>query len=100
MNKTKVVLVSLILVVQVLTIVGGFYAYREMDNMLWKALLDYKKLVEETGGPIIDYGLIPNPLAPLLPLVLLGVVSTIALLILEVREGEKVGERSEIPVEA
>lgn len=89
MNKTKVVLLSLIAVVQILTIVGGFYAYRQMSEMLWKTMWDYKKLVEETGGLIIDYGLIPNPFAPLLPLVLLVLFSTIALLILEVREGKE-----------
>jgi len=86
MNKIiKVGLLSLIAITQVSTIVGGFIAYEQMSEMLWKSLLAYKRLVEETGGLIIDYGFIPNPFAPLLPLVLLGLFSTIVLLIDEVR---------------
>ena len=86
MRKTKrVVLLSLIAIVQMLTIIGGFFAYEQMSDMLWKSLWDYKKLLEKTGGPIIDYGLIPNPFAPLLPLVLLGLFLTIVLLVDEIR---------------
>jgi len=81
----KVGLLSLIAIVQVLTIVGGFIAYEQMSEMLWKSMLAYKKLVEETGGLIIDYGLIPNPFAPLFLLVLLGLFSTVVLLIDEIR---------------
>ena len=84
--KTKKVgLLFLIAVVQMLTIVGGFFAYKQMSGMLWKSLWDYKELVEKTGGRIIDYGLIPNPFAPLLPLVLLGLFLTIVLLVDEIR---------------
>jgi len=84
--KTKKVgLLSLIAIVQMLTIVGGFFAYKQMSGMLWKLRWDYKELVEKTGGLIIDYGLTPNPFAPLLPLVLLGLVLTIALLVDEIR---------------
>ena len=85
MNRPKVVLLSLIAVVQISTIVGGFFAYREMSQMLWKSLMAYKELVEETGGLIIDFGLIPNPFAPLLPLVLLGLFLAIVLLVLELK---------------
>jgi hypothetical protein len=56
-----------------------------MSEMLWKSMLAYKELVEETGGPIVDYGLIPNPFAPLFPLVLLGLFSTVVLLIDQIR---------------
>jgi hypothetical protein len=81
---TKIVLLSLIAIVQMLTIIGGFFAYERMSDMLWKSLWDYKELVEKTGGRIIDYGLIPNPFAPLLPLVLLGLFLTIVLLVDEI----------------
>lgn len=85
MNRARAVLLSLIAVVQISTIVGGFYAYREMSQMLWKSQMAYKELYEETGGRIIDFGLIPNPFAPLLPLVLLGLFSAIVLLALELK---------------
>jgi len=68
MNKIiKIGLLSLIAIVQALTVVGGFIAYEQMSEMLEKSLLAYKKLFEETHGVIIDYGLIPNPFAPLFP---------------------------------
>jgi hypothetical protein len=82
---TKVGLLSLVVIVQVSIIVGGFIAYQQMSEMRWESMLAYKELVEETGGIIIDFGLIPNPFAPLFPLVLLGLFSTIVLLIDEVR---------------
>ena len=86
MNRSiKAGLLCLIAIVQVSTIVGGFFAYQHMSDMLWKLALDYKELVEETEGIIIDYGLFPNPFAPLLPLVLFVLVSTIVLLVDEVR---------------
>jgi len=75
-------------IVQLATIVGGHIGYLQMSGMLWNLQVAYKELVEETGGPIIDYGLTPNPFAPLLPLVLLGLFSTIALIIDEVRHKE------------
>jgi len=82
---TKIVLLLLIGIVQVLTIIGGFFAYEQMSDMLWKLRWDYKELLDKTGGPIIDYGLIPNPFAPLLPLVLLDLFLTIVLLVDEIR---------------
>jgi len=86
MNKiTKVGLLSSIAIVQVLTIVGRFIAYEQMSETMSKLMWDYKKLYEETHGIIIDYGLIPNPFAPLFPLVLLGLSLTVVLLIDEVR---------------
>jgi len=81
----KVGLLSIIAIVQLSTIVGGFFAYQQMSEMLWESMYAYKKLAEETGGHIVDYGTIPNPFAPLFPLVLLGLFSTMALLIAEVR---------------
>ena len=81
----KIGLLSLIAVVQVLTVIGGFIAYQQMSETMWKLMWNYKKLYEETHGAIIDYGLMPNPFAPLFPLVLLGLFLTIVLLIDEVR---------------
>jgi len=86
MNKTmKVGLLCLIAIVQVSTIVGGFFAYEEMSERYWKLMYDYVTLFEETRGLHITPGLITNPFAPLLPLVLLGLFLTIVLLIDEVR---------------
>jgi hypothetical protein len=61
--------------------VVGFAAHQQMHEMLWDSMLAYKELVEEKGEVIIDFGLIPNPFAPLLPLVILGLLLTSALLI-------------------
>jgi len=82
---TKIVLLLLIGIVQVLTIIGGFFACEQMSDMLWKLRWDYKEVLDKTGGLIIDYGLIPNPFRPLLPLVLLGLFLTIVLLVDEIR---------------
>lgn len=85
MNKNvKVGLLSLIAIMQVSTIIAGFFAYQQMYEMLWKSMLAYKELVEETGGRIIDYGLIPNPFVIVAPLIFLGLFATIVLLIDEV----------------
>jgi hypothetical protein len=84
-KTTKVGLLSLVVIVQVSIIAGGFIAYQQMSEMLWKSMNAYKHLVEETNGITVDSGLIPNPFAPLLPIVLLGLFSTIVLLIDEVR---------------
>ena len=82
---TKIVLLLLIGIVQMLTIIGGFFAYKQMSDMLWKLRMDYKELYEKTGDLIITYGWIPNPFAPLIPLVLLGLFLTIVLLVDEIR---------------
>jgi hypothetical protein len=82
MNKiTRVGLLSLIAIVQVLTIVGGFIAYEQMSETMSRLEWNYKKLYEETHGIIIDYGLTPDPFAPLFPLTLLGLFLTAVLLI-------------------
>ena len=85
MSKLRVGLLSLIALVQVLTIVGGFIAYQQMSERYYELLWDYKKLYEEAGELIIDFGIPPNPFAPLLPLVLFGVFLTIVLLVDEVK---------------
>jgi len=64
---TKVGLLSLIAIVQVLTIVGGFIAYEQMSETTSKLMWDYKKLYEETHGIIIDYGLTLIPLLLFFP---------------------------------
>jgi hypothetical protein len=82
MNRiARVVLLSLIAMMQVLTLVGGFIAYEQMSGAMWKLQMDYKALYEETHDLIIDYGLIPSPFSPLIPLILLGLFSTAVLLI-------------------
>lgn len=70
---------------QILTIIGGFFAYEQMSDTLSKLQWDYKELVEKTEGVIIDFFLNPNPFAPLLSLVLLGLLLTIVLLVDEIR---------------
>jgi hypothetical protein len=86
MNRiTRVGLLSLIAIVQVLTIVGGFIAYEQMSETMSRLEWDYKELYLETHSVHIDYGLTPNPFAPLFPLVLLGLFLTAVLLIDQVR---------------
>jgi len=86
MNKiTKVGLLSLITIVQALTLVGGFIAYEQMSETMTRLKWDYKVLYEETHDLIIDFGLNPNPFAPLIPLVLFGLFLTVVLLIDQVR---------------
>lgn len=85
MSKLRVAVLSLIVLVQVLTIVGGFIAYEEMSgrySRLWK---DYEELVWETEGIMIDPVFLSNPFAPLLPLVLFGLFLTVVLLVDEVK---------------
>ncbi len=52
-----------------------------MAETISKLQGDYKELYEETHGLIIDYGLTPNPFAPLVPLTLLGLFLTAVLFI-------------------
>ena len=86
MNKiTKVGLLSLIAIVQALTLVGGFIAYEQMSQTVWRLEMDYKALYEETHDLIIDFMPNPNPFAPLIPLVLLGLFLTAVLLVNQVR---------------
>jgi hypothetical protein len=86
MNKiTKVGLLSLIAIVQTLTLVGGFIAYEQMSETMTRLKWDYKVLYEETHDLIIDFMPNPNPFAPLIPLVLLGLFLTVVLLVDQVR---------------
>jgi len=88
MNKiTKVGVLSLITIVQALTLIGGFIAYEQMSETIWRLEMNYKVLYEETHDLIIDFGLNPNPFAPLIPLVLLGLFLTVVLLVDQVRHG-------------
>jgi hypothetical protein len=101
MNKiTRVGLLSLLAIVQVLTIVGGFIAYEQMSETMWRLEWNYKKLYEETHGVIIDYGLTPTPLGLLFPLDLLGLFLTAVLLIDQVHhknaENRNIGENSNL----
>jgi len=55
MNKNvKVGLLSLIAIMHVSTIIGGFFAYRQMYETIWQSQVAHKKLVEKTEGIIID----------------------------------------------
>ena len=86
MNKIiKVGLLSLIAMTQTLALIGGFFAHKQMSGTILELEAEYKKLFEETHGGIIDFGLIPNPFAPLVPLVLLGLLLTLLLLVDQVR---------------
>jgi len=85
MSKLRVGLLSLIALVQGLTIVGGFIAYQQMSERYYELLWDYKKLAREVEGLITDFGILPNPFAPILLLVLFGVFLTIVLLVDEVK---------------
>lgn len=86
MNKiTKVGLLSLIVIVQTLTLVGGFLAYEQMSETMTRLKWDYKVLYEETHDLIIDFMPNPNPFAPLIPLVLFGLFLTVVLLVDQVR---------------
>ena len=67
MSKLRVWLLSLIALVQVLTVVGGFIAYQQMSERYYELLWDYKKLLEETEGLITDFGIPPNPFGLFFP---------------------------------
>jgi hypothetical protein len=85
-KNMKVGLLFLIVLLQISMMVGGFYAYEQMSDRYWKLAWDYKKLFEEVHGVIIDFGSVPNPFAPLIPLALLCLFLTIVLLIDEIRQ--------------
>ena len=89
MSKLRVAVLSLIALVQVLTIVGGFIAYREMSDRYWKLSWAYIDLLEETGECWITPGIPPNPFAPLFFLVLFGLFLTVVLLVDEMREAKR-----------
>ena len=93
MNKiTKVWLLSLIAIVQALTLVGGFIVYEQMSETISRLDSNFHELLWETYpalsmGPDTSH---PNPFAAL-PLVLLGLFLftglflTVVLLIGELR---------------
>jgi hypothetical protein len=86
MNKiTKAGLLSLIAIVQALTLAGGLIAYEQMSETMTRLKWDYKVLYEETHDLIIDFMPNPNPFAPLIPLVLFGLFLTVVLLVDQVR---------------
>ena len=86
MNRDiKVGLLSLIIMVQALTLIGGHIAYQQMSQTYGRLQWDYMELFEEAHGLHIDFGLDPNPFAPLIPLVLLGLFLTLALFADEIR---------------
>ena len=86
MNRiTRVRLLSLIAVVQALTLVGGFMAYQQMSETVSGLERMYLELYEETNGLWVTFGLTPNPFAPLIPLVLFGLFLAVVLLVDQVR---------------
>ena len=89
MSKLRVGLLSILVLVQVLTIVGGYFAYEEMSQRYRGLWGTYADLVLETKGIHIDPRLQYNPFRPLLPLVLFGLFLTIVLLADEMRNRKK-----------
>lgn len=87
--KMRVGVLSLVASLQVILIAGGFIAYQQMHNMLWNYMMLYKGLLEQTGGPIIDY-VVPNPFMPLVPIVTLSLFLTIVLIVDEIHQ-RKIG---------
>ncbi len=91
MSKLRVGLLSLIVLVQGLTLVGGFMAYQQMSEEYWELMLIHKKMLRQYAGIIIEPGMPPNPLiliahnVPLLLLVLFGASLAIVLLVDEVQ---------------
>lgn len=90
-KKVKTSLLFSIVLLQILTIVGGFIAYKQMSDMYSELALSYKELYEERYGIIIDYGFTPNLLGLPFLLLLLCLFLTITLLIDETfkRESEQ-----------
>jgi hypothetical protein len=87
MNKiTRVGLLSLIALVQVLTLVSGRIAYMQMFETTWSLRGAYRELLAETYGLHVTFGSPPNPFKPLFPLTLLGLFLTAVLLIDQVRQ--------------
>ena len=85
MSKLRIGLLSLITLVQIATIVGGYFAYEEMSERYRRLWGTYADLVLETQGFFIDPRLQSNPFRPLLPLVLFGLFLTVVLLVDEVK---------------
>ena len=86
MNKiTKVGLLSLIAIMQAVTLVGGFIAYQQMSETISGLERMYMELYEETHDLWVTFGLTPNPFAPFIPLVLLGLFLTLVLLVDQIR---------------
>ena len=87
MSKLRVGLLSLIALVQVSTIVGGFFAYLEMSDRYWKLQFAYDELLRkyDPSGPWISYAMQGNPFVPIGFLVLFSLFLTIVLLVDEVR---------------
>lgn len=88
--KMRMGVLSLVASLQVILIADGFIAYQQMHNMLWSYMMLYKGLLEQTGGPIIDYGLLPIPFMPLVPIVTLSLFLTIVLIVDEIHQ-RKIG---------
>ena len=65
MSKLRVAVLSLIALVQVLTIVGGFIAYREMSDRYWKLLRGYEELTWKTEELWVTYAPLGNPFVPI-----------------------------------
>jgi H+/Cl- antiporter ClcA len=86
MNKiTKVGLLSLIAIMQAVTLVGGFIAYQQMSETISGLERMYLELYEETHDLWVTFGLTINPFAPLIPLILLGLFLTLVLLVDQIR---------------
>jgi len=88
MSKLRVGLLSLIVLVQGLTIVGGIIAYQQMSERYAILSQNYLELFREHYPGLLIHPVIPippNPYVCLLLLVLFGASLTIVLLVDEVQ---------------
>ncbi len=87
MSKLRVGLLSLIVLVQGLTIVGGITAYQQMSERYEILTQNYLELFwEHNPGDCILPETLPNPFGSIQLLVLFGAFLTIVLLVDEVRQ--------------
>lgn len=85
MRVVRIGLLSLVAVLLVAIMIGEFNGYEEMSAQIWRLAGQNKELMEQLTGIHADYGSVPNPFAPLIPLEILSLAIIILLLIDEVR---------------
>ena len=89
MEKTaRVVLLCLMTIAQVGMFAFAWRAFQQTSDILWATRMDYKALVLEAKGIIIDFGIDPPFLAPVFPMFGVCLLLTVALLVDEIRKGK------------
>ena len=89
MKKTvRVVLLCLIATAQVGMFAFAWRAFQQTSEMLWAIRMDYKALVLEAKGIIIEFGPDPPLFVPVCLMFLVCLLLTIVLLADEVRKGK------------